>query len=218
MAADPTFLRSFNIRQQLSRLGALVCWWEWSDPKLPLYLVAMSYAVLRMEHLGAAQAVRMAVLLVLLSLFAAFGHIINDYTDREADRTARKHRILAQWSESAALVALAIPSGGASGRHSPFGSGLKMRAPLGSRCRSGAWPTTRCSRSVGPKARPVLFDPSSGLLAVAFRARGVYKSRIRPELPKLLRRDQAQPSSFNARPECQIFVMRAIFPSSNCIT
>ena len=80
-----------------------------TDSKLPLFLVAMCYAVLRMEAPGITEAAQMAALLLLLCLYAAFGHIVNDYADRDADRTAGKKKLLAQWSEPAALTAVALP-------------------------------------------------------------------------------------------------------------
>jgi cytochrome P450/4-hydroxybenzoate polyprenyltransferase len=91
---------------------ALVRWREWYDSKLPFFLLAMSYAVLREPFPGLAQAYRMAALFVLLCCYAAFGHIINDYADREADRQTGKRKILANWSEPAALLAILIPGAG----------------------------------------------------------------------------------------------------------
>ena len=102
-------LKSFDLRQWLSALGHLVRWREWKAHKLPFFLVGMCYAVLRMAAPGAAELGRMTALLVLLCLFAAFGHVVNDYADREVDRAAGKRKILAGFSEPAALIALAIP-------------------------------------------------------------------------------------------------------------
>jgi len=87
----------------------LVRWREWYYSKIPLFFVGMGYATLRVQHPGPAQAGKMAALLVLLCLYAAFGHLINDYADRDIDRAAGKNRLLATWSERTALIAVAIP-------------------------------------------------------------------------------------------------------------
>jgi cytochrome P450/4-hydroxybenzoate polyprenyltransferase len=97
----------------LATLGSIVRWREWYDSKLPLFLVAMFYAVLRTGAIDAAHLRQMAALFVLLCLYAAFGHIINDYADRAADRDAGKRKVLAAWSEPAARLAVAIPCVGA---------------------------------------------------------------------------------------------------------
>jgi 4-hydroxybenzoate polyprenyltransferase len=108
-------LTASYFRQPLATLAALVRWREWFDSKLPFFLVAMSYAVLRRDDPGTAQLAQMAALFVLLCLYAAFGHIVNDYSDRTADRKAGKNRILESWSEPAALTAILIPCVGAAG-------------------------------------------------------------------------------------------------------
>ena len=94
----------------LNRVRRLARWHDWYDSKLPLFLVAMYYAVLRMEAPGIIEAGQMIALLLLLCLYAAFGHIVNDYADRDADRTAGKKKLLAEWSEPAALTAVAVPA------------------------------------------------------------------------------------------------------------
>jgi 4-hydroxybenzoate polyprenyltransferase len=87
-----------RISHILRSVAALVRWREWYDSKLPLYLVAMVYVVLQMEHPGVMQAKQMAALLALFCCYAAFGHIVNDYADRDVDRKAGKKRLLASWS------------------------------------------------------------------------------------------------------------------------
>jgi 4-hydroxybenzoate polyprenyltransferase len=98
------------LQRWLSRLRHLARWHDWSDSKLPFFLAAMCYSVLRMEAPGILAAAEMAALLLLLCLYAAFGHIVNDYADRDADRRAGKKKLLAQWSEPAALTAVALPA------------------------------------------------------------------------------------------------------------
>jgi 4-hydroxybenzoate polyprenyltransferase len=115
MHDDPRSLRLHPAWQWLSRLGLLVRWREWSDTKMPLFLVGVFYAVLRMDEPGIAELAQIAALFALLCFFAAFGHIINDYADRDADRAAGKKKILATWSKSAALSAVAIPAVGTIG-------------------------------------------------------------------------------------------------------
>ena len=90
-------------------LRDLIRWREWYDSKLPVYLVGMFYVALREPDRGAAQLRGMAELVVLLGLYAAFGHIVNDYSDRDADRAAGKKRVIAAWSERRAIAAMVLP-------------------------------------------------------------------------------------------------------------
>ncbi|HKX37642.1 MAG TPA: hypothetical protein VJN20_03195, partial [Burkholderiales bacterium] len=94
-------------RHRIARLGELVRWDEWHDSKLPLYLAGMCYAALRGETLGAGELLDLACLLALLCSYACFGHLVNDYSDREADRAAGKRRPLAEWSARSALAVIA---------------------------------------------------------------------------------------------------------------
>ena len=100
-------------RDKLRGLAALVRWREWSDSKLPMFMAAAFYAGLLQPQLGIRQLGPMAALFLLLCLYAAFGHLINDYADRELDRAAGKDRPLARWSEPACFVALTLPCLGA---------------------------------------------------------------------------------------------------------
>jgi len=94
----------------LVALRDLVRWRDWSESKLPIFLVGMSYAVLVRRQPAIAEAGRLVALFLLLCLYAAFGHIANDYADRDVDRAAGKRRILASWSEPVALLAMTAPA------------------------------------------------------------------------------------------------------------
>lgn len=91
-------------RRGAAHLGALVRWKEWRASKLPLYLAALCYAALQGASLGAVRLLDMALLAALFCLYASFGHLVNDYSDLEADRSAGKRRALASWSRPAALA------------------------------------------------------------------------------------------------------------------
>jgi cytochrome P450/4-hydroxybenzoate polyprenyltransferase len=108
-AVATTVERARQFGRLLLAFRDLVRWGAWYYSKIPLFFVGMSYATLRMPQPGAAQAAQMAALFVLLCLYAAFGHIVNDYADREIDRAAGKRKLLATWSERQALIAVAIP-------------------------------------------------------------------------------------------------------------
>ena len=99
-------------RSILRNLKNLVRWEVWSHSKIPLFLVAMSYAVLRGEAYETAQLADMASLLALIILYASFGHIINDYSDFDIDRAAGKTKYLASLSRPAALTTVALFAGG----------------------------------------------------------------------------------------------------------
>jgi len=106
--------RAYQVRadhnpRAVHRLAALVRWREWFDSKLPMFLIAMFYAGLALPNVGIIELGRMGALLVLLCLYAAFGHLINDYSDRAIDLAAGKRRLLSTWSERECQVALTVP-------------------------------------------------------------------------------------------------------------
>ncbi|WP_374443119.1 cytochrome P450 [Stella sp.] len=96
-----------------SDLLHLVRWRDWAQSKLPTYLVAVFYGLGERGPPDAADLAEAAALVLLLCLYAAFGHIVNDYADREADRAAGKQRLIASLGEGAALTAVALPAAGA---------------------------------------------------------------------------------------------------------
>jgi cytochrome P450 PksS len=91
----------------LQALGELVRWREWCDSKFPLFLACLCYAALRSAHGGLALLADMAALAVLFCLYASYGHLVNDYSDLEADKAAGKRRRLATWNARAARGAIA---------------------------------------------------------------------------------------------------------------
>jgi protein O-GlcNAc transferase len=102
--------------QMLSPLAfarALVRWSEWYDTKIPLFLVCIYYAALSGSTLDIRLIGNMTILMVTLGIYASFGHIINDFSDREADRRAGKQNLLATLSPRGALafVLLAAAAG-----------------------------------------------------------------------------------------------------------
>lgn len=72
----------------LRQLRSIIRWTEWHDSKLPLFLVTAYYLSARSEQ--GPEAGRIALLLVLLMIVAAFGYVINDFADWDADRLAEK--------------------------------------------------------------------------------------------------------------------------------
>jgi 4-hydroxybenzoate polyprenyltransferase len=89
-------------------LRSLVRWDEWRDTKVPLGLVALFYAALAREHAGAAFLGEMVFVFVLLCVYGAFGHMINDYSDREADLKARKRNAMAGLSPARAKALIVL--------------------------------------------------------------------------------------------------------------
>jgi 4-hydroxybenzoate polyprenyltransferase len=102
-----------KLSSALAFARALVRWDEWYDSKVPLFLVCMYYAALSRPAPGARLLGEMGFLLVLLCAYAAFGHMVNDFSDRRVDRAAGKRKVLATFSEprARALVLLAALAG-----------------------------------------------------------------------------------------------------------
>src|SRR5262245_6164899 len=71
----------------------------------------MSYAALRRDAPGTDTLVDLTCLLALLCAYASFGHLVNDYSDRDADRAAGKRRPLGEWSTRSALALIAACAG-----------------------------------------------------------------------------------------------------------
>lgn len=94
-------------------LRGLVRWDEWRDTKVPLGLVALFYAALATPEPGARLLGEMALLLALLVAYGAFGHMINDYSDRQADRVAGKRNSMGSFAphRAQALIGLSIALG-----------------------------------------------------------------------------------------------------------
>src|SRR5436190_3746151 len=88
----------------LAFVRALVRWDEWYDSKVPLFLVCTYYAALVHPKLGAELLGEIALLVVLLCGYASFGHMVNDFSDCDADRAAGKRNLLATLSQSRAAV------------------------------------------------------------------------------------------------------------------
>lgn len=93
-------------RDGVDYIAELVRWRDWRATKLTMYFAGMGYAGLVQADPDLALLGRMAALTAILCLFAAFGHLINDYSDLEADRVAGKKRLLADWSRPAAIGAM----------------------------------------------------------------------------------------------------------------
>lgn len=90
------------------KLRSLVRWDEWRDTKVPLFLVALFYAALARQHAGAAFLGEMVFVFSLLCVYGAFGHMVNDYSDREADLKARKRNAMAALAPAHARALLAL--------------------------------------------------------------------------------------------------------------
>src|SRR5256885_12630977 len=102
-----------NYRSAAGFARALVRWNEWYDTKIPMFLVCMYYASLSRPRLDARLAGEICLLTGLLCVYAAFGHMVNDLSDRGADRAAGKRNVLATLSERRAQSRLWRGSGGA---------------------------------------------------------------------------------------------------------
>jgi cytochrome P450/4-hydroxybenzoate polyprenyltransferase len=103
-------LEPSRLSDRLSSLGHLVRWRDWSTSKLPTYLVAVFYALTQRPAPDAGAFAEAAALIALLCLYAAFGHIVNDYADRAADRAAGKAKMIARLDERQALTAVVVPA------------------------------------------------------------------------------------------------------------
>jgi 4-hydroxybenzoate polyprenyltransferase len=90
----------------LTFLRALVRWNEWYDSKIAFLLLCMYYVALSQPNAGGWLQAEMGILLAALCAYASFGHMINDFSDRQTDRAAGKRNVLADLSERRALALL----------------------------------------------------------------------------------------------------------------
>jgi len=94
--------------RRLVTLPALVRFAEWYDSKLPPYVGAVAYAVLIGNADDSTRVGDLLALLALFVLYASFGHLVNDYADRDVDRTAGKARAFAAWPAQWAIAAIGL--------------------------------------------------------------------------------------------------------------
>lgn len=80
----------------------LVRWKAWYDSKLPFFLLCMYYAAMSTESTGLPVVHDMAVLFLLLCLYASFGYVVNSLSDRSVDMAAHKSNALARMSDKSA--------------------------------------------------------------------------------------------------------------------
>ncbi|MGN1417979.1 MAG: UbiA family prenyltransferase [Acutalibacteraceae bacterium] len=74
---------------QLFRAG------EWYDSKVPMLLLPALYAIVAAQgEYDSGQLKNVIVLMIFFSIFLAFGYLINDYADIEADKKAGKDKIM----------------------------------------------------------------------------------------------------------------------------
>jgi protein O-GlcNAc transferase len=95
----------------LAFVRALVRWNEWYDSKIAFLLVCIYYAALSQPGPSGRLQAEMVLLLATLCIYAAFGHLVNDFSDREADRVAGKRNALATLSEQKARVLVFVAAG-----------------------------------------------------------------------------------------------------------
>jgi cytochrome P450 PksS len=111
--APPRPRRAALVKRWVLLPAEIARWGEWYDSKLPVFLAGLCYAGLAAGGEPDAIAGGIGWLVVLFCCYAAFGHIVNDYADREVDRKAGKVRALSRLGEPAALAAVAVPAAGA---------------------------------------------------------------------------------------------------------
>lgn len=92
----------------LGSARALVRWGEWYDSKIPLFLLCLYYAALSGPALGLRLIGEMAMVLLTLCICASFGYILNDFSDREADRRAGKQNALADVAAPRAVTIVLV--------------------------------------------------------------------------------------------------------------
>jgi 4-hydroxybenzoate polyprenyltransferase len=81
--------------RNLAFVRAAARWDNWYDSKIPLFFVCMYYAALSRSTLNISVLGEMAGLVAIFCVYAAFGHIVNSYSDRSMDIAAGKPNVLA---------------------------------------------------------------------------------------------------------------------------
>ena len=105
-----TFARSAtgeNCRS-LRAVRSLIRWDEWYDSKVPLLFISF-YQICLVQATPPRQVlVLFALVTGFACLYLAFGYLINDYSDREADRAAGKQKMISSLPGSAIVVLLCL--------------------------------------------------------------------------------------------------------------
>jgi 4-hydroxybenzoate polyprenyltransferase len=90
----------------VARLRILVRWDDWYDSKLPPVWITLAAAALGSSCTDRDVCLRILTVLFFTCCLATFGHLANDYSDRESDDQAGKKRLAAYLSLGNILFAL----------------------------------------------------------------------------------------------------------------
>lgn len=84
----------------------LIRWEEWNTSKLPLIFLIFYYLIAINKDFSYTPLLSFFNFVVFVCLYASFGYMINDFSDREVDRKVGKHKIIAKISPRAAKFVL----------------------------------------------------------------------------------------------------------------
>lgn len=99
----------------LADTAAAVRWREWYASKVPFVWTACAAAALGSSLAGSEIVRRTVGVIAFTCLCAAFGHVANDFADRECDNAAERHTAAARMASVPAAVVLLLLSAGAIG-------------------------------------------------------------------------------------------------------
>jgi len=85
---------------------SLIRWREWSTSKLPLIFFVFYYLIAINKNFSYTSLLLFFNFVVFICLYASFGYMINDFSDREVDKKAGKSKAIAQISSRAAKIVL----------------------------------------------------------------------------------------------------------------
>jgi 4-hydroxybenzoate polyprenyltransferase len=97
------------VTSAFTSLRELVKWDEWYSDKLAFVLAALYYGTLLREHPGSAELVDVVWLLGAVCMLASFGYLVNDFSDRSADRLVGKKNVLANMNGIATAFVVILP-------------------------------------------------------------------------------------------------------------
>ncbi len=85
---------------------SLVRWREWSTSKLPIIFLVFHYLIVINKNFTTTSLLSFFNFVALICLYASFGYMINDFSDRDVDKKVGKHKVIARISPRAAKFVL----------------------------------------------------------------------------------------------------------------
>ena len=95
-----------KLKLSVKKSENLIRWKEWNTSKLSLIFLIFYYLVAINKNFSYATLLLFFNFVAFICLYFSFGYMINDFSDREVDKKAGKHKVIAQITSRVAKLVL----------------------------------------------------------------------------------------------------------------